>query len=267
MAFGLIPLLALVMGSDPGGTILLIGHDPDHPPTTHEYLADCRLLAKCLEQTPGVKTIVRNGWPSERKEWEGIRAIVLHLPKGGNLLFASPARRQAERVLATGVGLSAIHYATGADPGEQAELYLTTLGGWYHNSFCRYLVRFSELEPAGAGHPIERGVQKVRILEEFYLDLKFQPATTPVFAAVVEGKRHTIGWAYTRPGGGRSFGFVGGHFHGNFGLKPFRQAIVNGILWTARQDIPADGAPCSITDEDMKLPGAKRQEPAPKKAR
>ena len=57
----------------------------------------------------------------------------------------------------------------------------------------------------------------------------------------------------SRPGGGRSFGFVGGHFHSNFGDKPFRQAVVNGILWTAGLDVPDQGAPCAITAKDMEL--------------
>jgi hypothetical protein len=42
---------------------------------------------------------------------------------------------------------------------------------------------------------------------------------------------------------------VGGHFHENFCEKAFRQAIVNGILWTARIEVPEHGAPrqgCAI---------------------
>ena len=77
-----------------------------------------------------------------------------------------------------------------------------------------------------------------------------------VLAAVVEGKEYSIGWVYERPNSnnGRSFGFVGGHFHDNFGIKPFRQAVVNGILWTAHIDVPEKGAPISILPKDMELP-------------
>ena len=73
---------------------------------------------------------------------------------------------------------------------------------------------------------------------------------------VIEGKDYPIGWVYERPHskGGRSFGFVGGHFHDNFGIRAFRQAVVNGILWTAHIDIPEKGAPISITSKDMELP-------------
>ncbi len=34
--------------------LLLLGQGPDgHPPTTHEYLAGSRILAKCLKDVPG----------------------------------------------------------------------------------------------------------------------------------------------------------------------------------------------------------------------
>jgi hypothetical protein len=73
---------------------------------------------------------------------------------------------------------------------------------------------------------------------------------------VIEGTTYPIGWVYERPHSkaGRSFGFVGGHFHDNFGLREFRQAVVNGILWTAHVDIPEKGAPISIAAKDMELP-------------
>jgi hypothetical protein len=72
----------------------------------------------------------------------------------------------------------------------------------------------------------------------------------------IEGKEYPIGWVYERRNakGGRSFGYVGGHFHDNFGIKAFRQAVVNGILWTAHVDIPEKGAPISIRPKDMELP-------------
>src|SRR5262245_61392473 len=109
--------------------IMLIGKDRDHPFTTHEYMSDCRLLARCLEQTPGVEAVVSNGWPLDPTVLVGVKAIVLHTQKGGNVLLGSPARRQAEAMLQQGVGLTAIHWSTGADTGEVGERWLRTLGG------------------------------------------------------------------------------------------------------------------------------------------
>src|SRR5712692_8983562 len=49
----------------PQKRLLLLGQGPDgHPETTHEYLAGQKLLAKCLEQSPGlIVDIVRADEP------------------------------------------------------------------------------------------------------------------------------------------------------------------------------------------------------------
>ena len=71
----------------------------------------------------------------------------------------------------------------------------------------------------------------------------------------VKGKDEVVACVYDRKdsAGGRSYGNTLGHFHENFGLEPFRRAIVNGILWTVHREIPEEGAPCMITADDMKL--------------
>jgi type 1 glutamine amidotransferase len=201
--------------------------------------------------------VVSNGWPKDPEVLRGARAIVLHTQKGGNVLFRGPQRRQAEELLKQGIGLTAIHWSTGADPGEVGEQWLKTLGGWYDSpARSRYLVRSARIHQADPKHPICRGWNDYDLREEFYIQLHFLPESKTVLTAPVDGKDYPIGWVYERPGsnGGRSFGFVGGHFHANFGEKPFRQALVNGILWTAHVEVPEDGASCAIRPKDLDLP-------------
>src|SRR5262249_12240330 len=131
---------AAVFGADTPTKILLIGKDRDHPFTTHEYLSDCQLLAKCLRQTPGVEAVVSNGWPTDPAVLKDVKAIVLHTANGGDVLLGGPQRRQVEELLKNGVGLTAIHWSTGASKGEVGEQYLRTLGGWFNPEFSRYLV-------------------------------------------------------------------------------------------------------------------------------
>lgn len=75
-------------------------------------------------------------------------------------------------------------------------------------------------------------------------------------STVIEGQEYPIGWVYERrhAKGGRSFGFVGGHFHDYFGIRDFRQAVVNGILWTAHLDILEKGTPISLASKEIELP-------------
>ena len=110
-----------------------------------------------------------------------------------------------------------------------------------------------------AKHPICRGWKEYDLREEYYYKLKFLPEARPVLKAHVDKQDYPVAWVYDRPDGGRSFGFVGGHFHDNFGKEEFRRAIVNGILWTARVEVPAEGAPVAITAKDLELPADTRK--------
>lgn len=241
--------------------IVLIGHAPDHPHGTHAYLPDSRLLAKCLEQTPGVRAVVSDGWPKDPTVLEDARAIVFHCRMGGDLLFHKDHLDQAKKLMKKGVGLTAIHWATGAGKGEVGELWQRTLGAWFNTGFSKVAVETAKLRRGDKKHPVCAGWEDYDLRDEYYFKLKFMPKAKPVMKAKLQGNDYPVGWVYERPEtkGGRSFGFVCGHFHELFGIEAFRRSIVNGILWTAHVEVPETGAPCKITKEDMKLP------PPPKK--
>ena len=61
-----------------------------------------------------------------------------------------------------------------------------------------------------------------------------------------------LAWATVREDGGRGFGFTGLHTHANWAVPGFRQLLVNAVLWTAKLDIPAEGAKCQLNPEDLK---------------
>ncbi len=42
-----------------------------------------------------------------------------------------------------------------------------------------------------------------------------------------------VAWAYERPGGGRGFGYTGGHYHANWDEPNARRLVLNAIEWTA----------------------------------
>jgi type 1 glutamine amidotransferase len=238
--------------------ILLIGKDRDHPYATHEYMTECALLATCLQQTPGIECVVSNGWPKNADTLKDVKAIVLYTRNGGNVLFDAFNKEQAEKLLKNGVGLTAIHWGTGAE-GKLGELWLEALGGWFSTGFSKLNTTTTKLKQADAKHPICRGWNEYDLRDEFYLELKFKEKATPILQVELDKKVHTVAWTYERPesNGGRSFGCVLGHFHANFGEKPFRQALVNGILWTAHREVPQMGAPIAITAKDLELPPKK----------
>lgn len=82
--------------ADAGGNakakILLIGKNPDHPYGSHMYLHTCGMLAKCLELTPGIETVVSNGWPNDPATLEGVKTIVVYTSPAAELLLDGPQR-------------------------------------------------------------------------------------------------------------------------------------------------------------------------------
>ena len=71
--------------------------------------------------------------------------------------------------------------------------------------------------------------------------------------AVANGEPQHVGWAYERSGGGRGFGFTGGHEHKNWKDDNYRGIMLNAILWTAGLEVPEKGVPSKTpTDEEIK---------------
>lgn len=253
---GLIAITCSSRADEPKLRVLLIGKDRDHPPRSHEYMSECGLLAKCLRQTPGVETLVSDGWPKDSKLLEGVNVVVLYTAMGGNVLSAPACRAEVERLLDRGVGLVAIHWSTGADDGASGEWQLDHLGGWFGFSFSKIPIVDSRVHQVEKSHPICRGWADFDMRDEYYTDLKYHRDAKPLLTAVVEGKRVPIAWTFERLGAarGRSFGTVCGHFHDCFAIESFRRMLANAVLWAGGRDVPATGTPCRASAEDLVLP-------------
>ena len=65
------------------------------------------------------------------------------------------------------------------------------------------------------------------------------------------GREEVLAWAFERADGGRSFGFTGAHFHRNWGDENFRRLVVNAILWTAKVEVPPNGAKVDLDPADL----------------
>lgn len=284
--------------------IVLIGTNRDHPPTTHEYMAGLKVLDICLRQTPGVETVVSNGWPKDPKVFDDAKTVVLFLGVGGNFLLGNADRKKiADQLMGKGVGLVALHWAVEApalpsrvdlqvrDTGVVAKIggkpltkddkleivvvngkpevklngnpvdltppvhpYMRILGGFYEPGYSTNPHNTADVRPADANHPICRGWKAFNARDEFYYRIRFLPEVKPVVVAALGGSDQTIGWSYERPDGGRSFGFTGCHFHKNFGVAEFRKLITNAVLWTAKAEVSAHGAPVEINAADLELP-------------
>jgi type 1 glutamine amidotransferase len=256
----LMVLSAFGIGDDqPKTKILFIGKNPDHPYGSHMYLHTCGMLAKCVELTPGVETVVSNGWPKDAKTLEGVKAIVIYTSPAAEFLLEGPHRNQVDQLMKKGAGLVTIHWASSIYQKNLDQLgptWLSYLGGtWVSNvGLSGGKSNLKQLIPE---HPVCRGWQQYEIEDEYYLDPIIKNAKPLLQVQERKGKEVIVGWVYERPDGGRSFATTLGHPYKNFQIEPFRRMIVNAILWAAHREVPRDGAPVNVSQEALALPPEK----------
>ncbi len=117
-------------------------------------------------------------------------------------------------------------------------------------------------------HSTEAHEASFEILDEFYyrLDLVKTPTPiTPLLSTQIKGKgpQETVAWAWERPDGGRSFGYVGFHYHRNWKRPEYRRFAAQGVLWTLGLPIPAKGFDVQIDAMELEVrdgdrPGKKK---------
>jgi type 1 glutamine amidotransferase len=220
------------------------------------YMHTCDVLAKCAELTPGVKAVVSKGWPQDAKTLEGVNTIVLYTNPAAELLLDAPHRETVDQLVAKGVGLVTIHWASTVKKDNLERLgptWLSFLGGtWVSN--VGLSGGKSRLERLAPDHPICRGWEEYEIDDEYYLNPIIEEAKPFLRVREKGGQDVIVGWVYERPDGGRSFATTLGHPYRNFQIEAFRKMLVNAILWTARLDVPKDGAPVKLDEAALALP-------------
>jgi len=230
--------------------IALLAGENSHQAGEHRHVEGMQLLKQALEACGTVQaTVHEHAWPADPAVLDSADCIVVYSDGfEGHPLFAPAERRPlVQALMDRGVGLVCIHFAV-APPrdSENRGVFMNWMGGCYVDKYSMNPVAESDVAPVESGHPITRGMAPFRMLEEFYYRLQFaRTGVTPILAGMLPADapaRETIAWAYTRPNGGRSFGFTGGHFHKSWDVAPYRTMVLNAILWAAGAPVPAEGA-------------------------
>jgi type 1 glutamine amidotransferase len=258
-----------VQPTDPALTkIVLVAGRPSHGRGEHEFFAGCSVLMQLLRETPGVfPVLARDGWPKHPAEtFANAKSVVFFMDGGGgHPIIKNDHMDQIQKLIDAGVGFVNLHYAV-EYPQKEGKGVLNWLGGYYETGFSTnptWVADFKSLPD----HPITRGVKPFSIKDEWYFNIHFAPDTkdiTPMLKATPPdnvrgtpaakehpGREETLAWAFDRPGGGRSFGFTGAHYHDNWGNENFRRVVVNAILWSAHVDVPKDGAKVELDPADL----------------
>jgi len=248
--------------------LLLLGQSPDgHPWSTHEYMAGMRILAQCLQPVKNLQTIIVKAdepWSEGPELLDGADGAVVFLSQGAKWLQQNPSRLAAfKRLAQRGGGLVVIHWGMGCKEAEFIDEFVKLFGGCHGGPDRRYKIITVKTEIVHSKHPVTQGIAAFEVKEEFYYTLKFPKSAdsiVPLIQVPIEGKSHTVSWAWDRADGGRSFGFSGGHYHANWRLEEYRRLMTQGILWSLKIPVPKAGLPLKIVEKDLTLP-----RPKPKK--
>ena len=262
--------------------IVFIAGKASHGPGEHEHRAGCMLLADHLNRSglPVEAVVVTNGWPEDESVFEGAAAVVMYADGGPNHP-AMPHLGTLRKMAQAGVGIGCIHYGVEIPNGDPGNAFLDLIGGYFATDWSvnpHWDGNFKNLPK----HPVTRGIGDFQIRDEWYYHMRFREGmegVTPILsdlppertlkrpdgphsnnphvrAAVLERKepQHVM-WVYERPaslGGGRAFGFTGGHFHRNWQHDDHRGVVLNAIAWMAGVEVPENGVPTKTpTDEEM----------------
>ena len=246
--------------------LLVLGQKPDgHPPGTHEYMPGARVVAALMKDRKDVKVTIAqadNPWPEGPALIAKADGIVMFLNEGGRFIQDDPKRAKAFAAFAKrGGGLVVYHWGMGAKQVEHVGPFLKLFGGCHGGPDRKYtVVKEAKFRVASPKHPVMAGIKSFELpFEEFYYKLKGpkSPKRWTTLAQVpIEGNVETVGWAWERPDGGRSFGYSGLHFHVNWRHRQYQRLIAQAILWTLKRPIPKEGLQVNLTPEvlDLKRP-------------
>lgn len=250
-----------------GKKIVLVAGKQSHNAGDHEFFAGTAILMNLLKQTEGVFPVMaRDGWPKNEKIFEGAAAVLFYMDGGGNHPVIKPERMELiQKLLDKGVGFVNLHYAV-EYPKEPGKRVLSWMGGYYETGFSINPHWDAEIRSLPK-HPISRGVKPFVINDEWYFNMRFVEElknVTPILTAIPpddkrgtpDAKKHLgrpehLAWAYDRADGGRGFGFTGGHFHRNWADENFRRVVVNATLWSAKVEVPENGAKVEFDKADL----------------
>jgi type 1 glutamine amidotransferase len=235
-------------------------------------------MKKCLEEAQAVEVVLAtNGWPVDVREFDRASAVVMFCDGGeGHPVLVGDRRRVLASLMSKGVGIGAIHFALAVPKEKAGRHFAEWIGGFYEDLYSCNPIWSPDYRVFPA-HPITRGIKPFSVRDEWYMHLRLRATADGVVPVLVarpsdavragpyqepkgpfphvlaaRGQEEIMLWALERRGGGRAFGFTGGHFHVNWGDENFRRVVLNAILWVARVEVPLEGTQSVVTDADLR---------------
>ena len=253
---------------------------------SHEHKAGSILLARSLEKAmPNFVTAVfTDGWPQTPNALNGFDCIVMYCDGGGRHMV-NEHLAEVDAYARDGVGVVCLHYGVEVEAEPSGKKFLDWIGGYFeaHWSVNPHWTANYKKFPK---HPTTRGVKPFSVNDEWYYHMRFRPdmkGVTPILtdlppsstlvkedgslarpdnahnnnphareAVLVRKDPQHMAWASENEGGGRGFGFTGGHNHWNWGNPDYRKVVLNAVVWCAQGEVPEGGVESpEVTLEDL----------------
>ena len=217
---------------------------------------------------PNIKCeVTLNGWPTDSSIFEGADCIVMYCDGGGGHMV-NQHLDQVDALAKKGVGIVCIHYGVEVPKGPSGEKFLRLDRRLFRDELVgqsaldRQVSRSFPTTRSPAACSRSRSTTNGITTCGFATEMK---GVTPILTAlppketlsrgdgphsgnpdvrrdVLEKKEpQHMAWAAEREGGGRGFGFTGGHDHWNWGEPNFRKVVLNAIVWCAKGEVPKTG--------------------------
>ncbi|APZ95419.1 ThuA domain-containing protein [Fuerstiella marisgermanici] len=285
----LVAILGMVPAVAEETHVLIVVGPSNHPPGSHEVAAGGRLMKHCLESAPDVRGVVADvvyEWPKDEKVLDRAQTVVFigdtfppnRMPGSDAILAKLGA------MMNRGCGIVCVHYATGLraedvkEDGEHPLLHW--MGGYFatrcphHQSVAR-IYPAATIVPASSNHPVSRGWKEFTLHDEPYINNYFGKDENKLASNVTAlatsmlppeaPKKEIVSWCVQRDDGGRGFGIVMPHFYRSWKIDDLRTFIMNGIIWTAQRDVPANGVQTVLPALTEFGPESVAPKPRPKK--
>jgi type 1 glutamine amidotransferase len=169
-----------------------------------------------------------------------------------------------------------MHYGVEIPSTNGGPQFLEWVGGHYEHLYSVNPMWSPDYQKF-PNHPVANGVKPFSNRDEWYFNMRWnedqKKKITPILVATpsdevrkgpyvyprgpyehivaAKGREETMMWTFERKGGGRGFGFTGGHTHANWGNDSQRKVVLNALLWIAKARVPKDGVESTVTPEQL----------------
>ncbi len=211
--------------------VVLAAGPKDHGPGEHDYPLWLKRWSALLATDQSLSIETANGWPSP-KQLEEADVIAFYSNNPG---WDAAKAAALDRFFARGGGVVLIHYAV--DGHEAVNELADRIGLAWQRGKSAFRHGPLEIDFSKSKHPITRGFEKLRLLDESYLNLVGDAASVDLIGTGVEdGQPRPLFWS-RQAGAGRVFVSIPGHFTWTFDDPLFRILILRGIAWTAKEPV------------------------------